>query len=68
MGGNPDPGNLGRIRAMHETLAETHCPIAYAFVNQRQDAPDAWDIFHFSRLSYFCHWNRVSGPDSTCES
>lgn len=63
----PDPGKLARIRAMYETLDETACPIAYAFVNQRPDARDAWDIFQLSRLSYLCHCNRVSGPGSDCE-
>lgn len=63
----PDPGNLGRVLAMYRTLEETHCPIAYAFVNQRADDRDAWDIFQLSRLSYLCHCNRVSGPGSACE-
>jgi hypothetical protein len=63
----PDPGDLGAVRALYATLAETNCPIAFAFVNQRGDHPDAWDVFHFSRLSYLCHGNRVSGPGSDCE-
>jgi len=63
----PDPGNLGRIRTMYQTLADSHCPVAYAFVNQRSDAPEAWDVFQLSRLSYLCHCNRLSGPGSRCE-
>ncbi|MFC1790877.1 hypothetical protein ACFL0I_00200 [Gemmatimonadota bacterium] len=62
----PDPGNLGVVRSIYGTLEETGCPMAYAFVNQRGDAQDAWDVFQLSRLSYLCHCNRVSGPGSTC--
>jgi hypothetical protein len=63
----PDPGDLSAVQAIYAVLAETNCPIAFAFVNQRGDHPDAWDVFHFSRLSYLCHGNRVSGPGSECE-
>jgi hypothetical protein len=64
----PDPGNLGAIRAMYDEIAESACPIAYAFVNQRGDAVGAWDVFQASRLSYLCHCNRVSGPGADCEA
>jgi hypothetical protein len=63
----PDPGNLGAIRAMYDEVAEAASPLAFAFVNQRGDSRDAWDIFHMSRLSYLCHGNRVSGPGADCE-
>ena len=62
----PDPGNLNAVRAVYDSIAKTDCPIAFAFVNQRGDHPAAWDVFHFSRLSYLCHGNRVSGPGSEC--
>ena len=64
----PDPGDLRTVQGIYATLAETSCPLAFAFVNQRGDHPDAWDVFHFSRLSYLCHGNRVSGPGSECEA
>jgi hypothetical protein len=64
----PDPGDLSAVQSLYVTLGETRCPIAFAFVNQRGDHPDAWDVFHFSRLSYLCHGNRVSGPGSDCIS
>ena len=64
----PDPGDLNAVRALYTQLEETKCPIAFAFVNQRGDHPDAWDVFHFSRLSYLCHGNRISGPGSECET
>lgn len=63
----PDPGNLDAVRKMYEVIAESNCPIAYAFVNQRGDAIDAWDVFQLSRLSYLCHCNRISGPGSSCD-
>ncbi len=63
----PDPGNLDAIRKMYDTLAETNCPVAYAFVNQRGDAETAWDVFQLSRLSYLCHCNRIAGPGSSCD-
>ncbi|MDH3292166.1 MAG: hypothetical protein OEO20_11020 [Gemmatimonadota bacterium] len=63
----PDPGNLSAVRAVYAAIAEAECPIAFAFVNQRGDHRDAWDVFQFSRLSYLCHCNRVSGPGSECE-
>ena len=64
----PDPGHLETVRDMYDLLAETGCPIAYAFVNQRGDAADAWDVFQLSRLSYLCHCNRISGPGAGCEA
>ena len=64
----PDPGNLGAIRAMYDEIAESACPVAYAFVNQRGDSVGAWDVFQLSRLSYLCHCNRVSGPGADCEA
>lgn len=63
----PDPGDLSAVRKLYATLDETNCPLAFAFVNQRGDHREAWDVFHFSRLSYLCHGNRVSGPGSDCE-
>ena len=63
----PDPGNLDAIRAMYDAVAEANCPIAYAFINQRGDSVDAWDVFQLSRLSYLCHCNRLAGPGSSCE-
>jgi hypothetical protein len=64
----PDPGNLAAVRAMYDEIAESACPIAYAFVNQRGDSVGAWDVFQLSRLSYLCHCNRVSGPGADCEA
>jgi len=64
----PDPGDLRAVRSLYATLEETSCPIAFAFVNQRGDHQDAWDVFHFSRVSYLCHSNRVCGPGSECET
>lgn len=64
----PDPGNLRAVTAIYAAIADTECPIAYAFVNQRGDHRDAWDVFQFSRLSYLNHCNRVSGPGSECET
>jgi hypothetical protein len=62
----PDPGNLESVQAVYQAIAEENCPIAYALVNQRGEHRDAWDVFHFSRLSYLCHGNRISGPGSEC--
>lgn len=63
----PDPGNLAAVRNIYAVIEETNCPMAYAFVNQRGDSVDAWDVFQFSRLSYLCHCNRIAGPGSSCE-
>jgi hypothetical protein len=64
----PDPGDLKAVRAVYAALEETGCPIAFAFVNQRGDHSDAWDVFHFSRLSYLCHGNRIAGPGADCDA
>jgi hypothetical protein len=64
----PDPGDLDAVRRVFETLEQERCPLAFAFVNQRGDHPDAWDVFHFSRLSYLCHGNRIAGPGAECEA
>lgn len=63
----PDPGNLDAIRNMYAAISDANCPIAYAFVNQRGDAVNAWDVFQMSRLSFLCHCNRISGPGAYCE-
>jgi len=62
----PDPSDLGAIRRMYESLGGGNCPLAYAFVNQRGDGADTWDVFQMSRLSYLCHCNRLSGPGADC--
>jgi hypothetical protein len=63
----PDPGDLARVRSIFATLEETRCPVAFALVNQRGDHAEAWDVFHFSRLSHLCHGKRIAGPGSDCE-
>ncbi|KPK48199.1 MAG: hypothetical protein AMS22_15740 [Thiotrichales bacterium SG8_50] len=62
----PDPGNLSAVRAVYDAIADSNCPMAYAFVNQRGDNIAAWDVFQLSRLSYLCHCNRFFGPGSDC--
>jgi hypothetical protein len=59
-----DPGDLGTVRRLYDTIAASEAPLAYAFVHQRTDGDGTWDIFHMSRLTYLAHCNRVSGPGS----